>query len=847
MNDIQLQAMAFAYGISEETLRNICAALEHSGWHPPQPIITEESTMVIGEDKPIELPKDSEEIDLSPFELICMLGEGGMGKVYRVRDTRFNRTLALKCIRPDIVEVDQSITRFIEEAQFTSQLQHPGIIPVHEFGQLDNGLYYFTMKEVQGRTLSHMINELYAPENKLLTYQSMHRMIEIFKQACSAVSYAHSNGIIHCDLKPSNIMIGSFGEVYVLDWGVAQKVFHKGGKRSHIQHPYSSLHSTFTPMMGTPQYMAPEHASGDLNKLCLQSDVYSLGLILFQIITGKVAYGGDPVDALRRLKEDERESLEGPLPIPDLLAEIYTKATARAPLERYLNAGEMVFELTEWLDGAQKEAKAQALVEHASALLPSATALRTQSDALFQEAQVTLEDISKAAPEEEKWSGWEIESKAKALLLEAQKKEVEYTNLLHGALSHFPDHTQAHSLLAQYYENEHRKAELDKDHSAVQRTEALLLFHTQALPEKIPSRVRHLNYLKGDGALTITTDVEDVEVEVYRYEEQNRRTRAVHYKTLGTTPIYEHPMPFGDYLILLKKPGYRTVHYPVHINRLGHWDTVPPGEEFPSPIKMFSDHELDAGDQYVPEGWFLSISDLDEKKSIWLPGFVIKQHPVTNKEYLHFLNSLIEEGREEEAMFHAPRAQQGMNPNKEVQIYGRDANGRFYLKPDPEGDLWEEDWPVLMVSWHNAMAYAKYYSTDQKSWRLPYELEWEKAARGTDGRKYPWGDFFDASRCCNRYSSEQRLLPTSVYDFPVDESPYLVRGIAGNCSEWCFDPYNIHPTLSTDHSPTSEERMCRGGSWIHQPSALKLKRRISNVPYARLSSVGFRLAFRITT
>ena len=845
MNDLQLQAMAFAYGISEETLRSICAALERSGWHAPQPITSEESTIMLSDEKPIQFSGEMEDIDLSPFELICKLGEGGMGVVYRVRDKRLQRNLALKCIRPDIVEIDQSIVRFIEEAQFTSQLQHPGIIPVHGFGQLENGLYYFTMKEVQGRTLSHMINELYAPENKLLTHQSLHRMIEIFKQACSAVSYAHSNGVIHCDLKPSNIMIGSFGEVYVLDWGVAQKVFHKGIRNKHIQHPHSHLHSTFTPMMGTPQYMAPEHATGEVHRLCLQSDVYSLGLILFQIITGKVTYGGDPVDALRRLKEDEREPLEGPFPIPDLLAEIYIKATARAPSDRYLNAGEMVFELTEWLDGAQKEAKAQALVERAALLLPAATELRKQGDSLLQKSQIELENISRAAPESEKWNGWKIDSQANSLLLEAQKKEVEYTNLLHSALSHFPDHIEAHSLLAQYYENEHRISEIAKDHSSIQRMEAFLLFHTDALPEKTPNRVRHLNYLRGAGALTITTDIDDVEVEVYRYEEKNRKRKAVLFKHLGTTPIYEHPIPFGDYLVLLKKPGYRTAHYPVHITRLGHWDTVPPGEDLPSAIKMFREEELGHNDIYVPEGRFLSISDLDAKTPRWLPGFVIKRYPITNKEYILFLNALLREGREEEALLHAPRAQQGMNQSKEVLIYGRNEVGDFFLKPDLEGDLWEEDWPVLMVNWHNAMAFAQYYSTAQTPWRLPYELEWEKSARGTDGRKYPWGDFFDPSRCCNRYSSEQRLLPTSIYDFPADESPYQIRGLAGNCSEWCLDPYNIQPSLSFDPHQESEEKMCRGGSWIHQPSSLKLKRRISNVPHARLSSLGFRIAFRI--
>ena len=847
MNDIQLQALAFAYGISEETLKGICASLEHSGWHPPEPIKTTESTVILKNQKPLLIKEATEKIDLAPFELICKLGEGGMGVVYRVRDKNLNRTLALKCLRPDLVEIDQSITRFIEEAQFTSQLQHPGIIPVHSYGQLDNGLHYFTMREVQGRTFSHMINELYAPQNKLLSNQSLHRLIEIFKQACSAVAYAHSNGVIHCDLKPSNIMVGSFGEVYVLDWGVAQKVFLQSSKSNvSIKIPNSNLNSTFTPMMGTPQYMAPEQASGLISQLSLQTDVFSLGLILFQIITGKIAYGSDPVDALRRSKEDEREPLDGPLPIPDLLQEIYKKATNIEPSQRYTNAGELVFELTEWLDGAQKEAKAQSLVLRASQLLPTAQDLQSQSAQLFAQSQKELEDISKAAPEQQKWSGWETEEKAEALQLQAQQKEIEYTNLLHGALSHFPDHMDAHSLLAQYYEREHQKSELNKDRSRTQRMEGMLLFHTNSLPEQSPNRVRHLNYLKGDGAITITTEIPDVDVEIYRYEEKHRKLEAVFYTHLGTTPIYEYPIPCGSYLIQLKKSGYRTVNYPVHITRLSHWDTIPPQKDMPLAIKMFRSHELKADEIYVPDGWFWTISDLDEKKKIWLDGFVIKQFPVTNREYLTFLNELIHEGREKEALYHAPQDQQGIN-KREVQIYGRNSHGLFYLKPDLEGDLWDADWPVLMVGWPNALAYAQYYAQPEKPWRLPFELEWEKAARGTDGRKYPWGDFFDPSRCCNRYSTEQRLLPASIYDFPADQSPYFVRGFAGNCSEWCLDPYNIHPQqyLESNVPTKSEERMIRGGSWIHQPSALNLKRRISNVPHTRLSNLGFRLAFRV--
>jgi serine/threonine-protein kinase len=232
----------------------------------------------------------------------------------------------------------------------------------------------------------------------------------------------------------------------------------------------------------------------------------------------------------------------------------------------------------------------------------------------------------------------------------------------------------------------------------------------------------------------------------------------------------------------------------------------------------------------------------------------MRRFQVTNREYLRFLDELVATGREAAALRYAPRELEVQGGQQGAMIYGRRPDGGFKLMPDTEGDLWELDYPVMMVDWNGAMAFAAHEShRSRMDWRLPGELEWEKCARGVDGRFYPWGDHHDPSWCCMRYSHEGRQLPAVVDSFPVDESPYGIRGLAGNMRDWCIEehqpagPATIGSRLTI---PTAEsqgrvrqnaERALRGGSWRFHARYSRASFRNWDSPSLRNHFVGLRI------
>ena len=383
----------------------------------------------------------------------------------------------------------------------------------------------------------------------------------------------------------------------------------------------------------------------------------------------------------------------------------------------------------------------------------------------------------------------------------------------------------------------------------------LLRFHTEALPKNHPERSHYHAYLQGDGALTLITDPPGAEVLLYQYQLHHRKLEPRFIKNLGKTPLYHCSIPMGSYLVELHAEGHEIVRYPVRIDRLTHWNGIPPGKEQPHPIWMPPLGLLEDDDCYVPAGWFLCGGDPKASGSfpankVWLDSFVIKKFPITNRQYLDFLNDLVVRGLEKEVLRFAPRELGGTNSEEGALIYGRRNDGRFFLRPDSEGDFWLPQWPVVMIDWYCAQGYALWYKQKtQKPWRLLRELEWEKAARGTDGRFFTWGDEFDASRCSNRYSNAHRPLPAEVHTFPVDISPYDVCGMSGNVQDWCQDPYATKtPILNHRPAPLSAnlhentERVHRGGTWSGTSNDIRLSKRIGNHPTVRQSSTGFRLA-----
>jgi serine/threonine-protein kinase len=230
---------------------------------------------------------------------------------------------------------------------------------------------------------------------------------------------------------------------------------------------------------------------------------------------------------------------------------------------------------------------------------------------------------------------------------------------------------------------------------------------------------------------------------------------------------------------------------------------------------------------------------------VWLDPFVIREHPVTNTEFLQFLND-VPEGR---ASAWVPR-ELGSHTVQGVEgasIYGRDDSGRWALVPDKDGDLWNPEWPVVLVTWRAARAYADWLAMRTGlPWRLPSELEWEKAARGVDGRHFPWGDHLDPAFCNVRGSLTGRPLPCPVDRFELDVSPYGMRGAAGNVRDWCSDGFTAGgpDIVGGRHRESAEEpaaRVIRGGCWLGAEVNTRLCYRIGNTVDHRVETTGFRV------
>jgi serine/threonine-protein kinase len=210
---------------------------------------------------------------------------------------------------------------------------------------------------------------------------------------------------------------------------------------------------------------------------------------------------------------------------------------------------------------------------------------------------------------------------------------------------------------------------------------------------------------------------------------------------------------------------------------------------------------------------------------VWVDGFVVQRFPVTNREYVAFLDDLVDQGRVQDALRFAPSERRSEDDTSDrAIIYGRRADGHFELVEDADGDLWGWDWPVLMLDWVGVHAYLEWLSERTgQAWRLPWELEWEKMARGTDARTYPWGDFIDPSWACTIESHADRPLVTDVDQYPVDESPYGIRGLGGGVYDLCGDRYEadgpslsegrFQPVTITRGQESSELVVVRGGCW----------------------------------
>ena len=318
------------------------------------PILEGGSAPVHADTEPLYRSADGAPIQMAGrYQIQGEIARGGMGALFRVRDPEIDRILAVKILLPEARAIPDAERRFLQEARITGRLQHPGIPPVHELGRLENDVPFFAMKLIEGKTLTELIRQ----QNFTNTDP---RWVGVFEQICRTLAYAHSQGIIHRDLKPSNVMVGAFGEVQVMDWGLAKSTcFPKETRASTLVDDCLGEMSQAGSVIGTPAYMAPEQARGETDGLDERCDVFGLGGILCALLTGAPPFQATGSLAQVRMAAQGElapafEALDHAAVDCDLVA-IARKCLAPNKEERYQNAGDVAEAVTAYRESVQEK------------------------------------------------------------------------------------------------------------------------------------------------------------------------------------------------------------------------------------------------------------------------------------------------------------------------------------------------------------------------------------------------------------------------------------------------------------------------------------------------------------
>jgi serine/threonine-protein kinase len=648
-------------------------------------------------------------------------------------------------------------------------------------------------------------------------------------------------------------MLGHYGEVVVADWGIARP-FHQGDSTQS------------TKVFGTPAHIAPEQLRQEFAAGDFKTDVYSLGSCLYEILTLAPPRSGSWIEVIslvRSTKITAPRKAGSPFDLPEGLDEVCMRALSADRDHRFESAEEFAREIEAILDRSRdrklRAKRASELVARAQEMGNNSNKEKARAQKLIADARRYLSNVQPWQSENDKEEGWALEDAAEEIRLARQRTSVEVEQVLRAALTHDPNHSSTHRALANHYRDIHNRAELSQDRAEAIRAEALMRFHTDSLKTGDPEKARHKRYLAGRGYISLRTEPDNARITICRYETRKRRLVAAKIDdNIHPAPLDNFWLPIGTYLAQIECDGFHNTIYPFTIGRDQKWRPKRPGSDQPTLIRLLEEGQVKPEEAYIPAGWFQCGGDPQAsgtlpQRQVWIDDFVIQKFPVTNREYLIFLNDLAQSNREAEALQYAPRQRPGKAGGQGPLIYSYE-DQTFGLQEDADGHLLRPEWPVVMVDWYGACGYADWFSDrTSQPYRLPTELEWEKAARGVDGRFHPWGDFLDPSWCCIRDSHPEDPKPCDVESFPVDVSVYGVRGMAGNSRDWCLSAYREEGPLleegiaKTDSLRERNEdqttpRIFRGGCCYYFAQFSRCATRVWYSPFFRFGSLGFRLA-----
>ncbi|MCB9693116.1 MAG: SUMF1/EgtB/PvdO family nonheme iron enzyme [Alphaproteobacteria bacterium] len=758
---------------------------------------------------PLDLPPRAD--PTFRYEVVGTLGRGGTSEVEEVRDRRLGRRLAIKRVRAEHARDPLIVGRMLLETRVSARLSHPAVPDVCDLGTDRDGRTWFAMRLALGQPLDQAIASLHAASGSAWSTSaegwSLQSLVGVLARVARVLEHAHGLGVVHGDLKPKNLVAEPAGDVGVVDWGFARM------EGDEVPLP---------PTAGTAPWLAPEQAAG--GTVDTRTDVWGLGAVLFQALTGTLPFEGtsrEVRDALAagaslpapsaRMKEKGRKVV-----IPSELDAACRRAVSRDPTDRHEHIGELAEELEAWLARADDLVRAASMRAEARSLREQERDARGKAEVLQKRAAASLSRLAAYDTSDRRHAAWAQQDEAAALLRSADELADRAHTALEGALHLAPSDGIRAELLDRRMDD-HALAEHDGQTERAQAMVDVLRRHAKLLPDDHPTRDQALAYLKGTGRLTLQVDPQGAEVFLHRYEHQDRRLVATPITVLGRAPLLATELPMGSYLLRLSAPGRAQVDYPVQVGRGEHWDGLAPGEREPAVVRLPDASALGFEDRVVSAGWFVSGAEHPgalPPERLWCDTFVMRQHPVRIGEFLQFLEERL-------------ATRKGSVPQDL-----RDA--------DP-------DLPITGVDFATARAYAAWVAKRTgEAWRLPNEHEWEKAARGVDGRTYPWGERYE-SGWARTADGQARPGPAKVHEALADESPYGIRGMAGGVRCWCVDPWSVagRPILGRwveagGSGSRNDPRVIRGGSW-RDVGATRLTERRWSAPDGRYDDVGIRL------
>ncbi len=805
---------------------------------------------------------------IGKYEIIEEIGRGGFAVVYKARDTSLDRIVALKVLHPHVAENHLFVQRFEQEARTAAWFDHPHIVATDEVGE-EAGQHYIAMNYLAGHGLDQRLAEAGEPLR-------LEEVASIVAQVADALDYIHRRGSVHRDVKPSNVMLSDEGHVTLLDFGIVRAA--DGTKLT-----------TTGEMMGTPQYMSPEQVEG--KQIDHRSDVYALGVMAYQMCTGRAPFDDVSPLVVLRLHADKAppppRALNPDLPAP--VERVLLKALAKRPDERIPSAGAFAQALQEALAGAEQAWQREAQLAESYTRLRAAIASEDWDAAEVYCLEIrTLEPDYRDVPE--------LLNQVRDAQVEQEQREEQARRELDLRLARLYEQAQTALRREHWQEAQARCNDIEwladddyRDVRELRRRAVAELQRAQADQERQASLAQLYERLRavvegeewgevltlGGQIRALDPTYRDVAERMEQARREMRRARRgpmpawvwglcglVFLGVLGLglpfvsrwdewvasrptdTPTHT-PAAQPTEMAPTTKPTEPLSLAPVltpGATQVREADgmvmvSVPAGE-----FEMGSDDEgvdyaLQLCDEYYGDcerGWF---EDEQPAHTVALDAFWIDRAEVTNAQFATFLNDW---GNQEEG------GATWLHVEDEDCLIDQ-VDGEFQPKSG------YADHPVFQVTWYGAAAYCEWAGA-----RLPTEAEWEYAARGPDSWLFPWGNDFDGTRvnycdanCGYDWADETvdggyaRTAP--VGSFPAGASWCGALDLAGNIWEWVADWYDSDyyersPSRNPPGPEEGESRVLRGGSWFNGPNLVRSAIHAEAQPASWSIHSGFRCA-----